>query len=367
MATTGDDSREPPATTVTARTTHIARRHRTHPRQREILGGVVHSRFAASVAALVAMGLGLAACGPAEPRSAPEPRPVAVNRAAEPTTTGSQATPPAARPATVPPTVPPTEPPSAAPPTLPSPTAAEPLRVLLLGDGIMWDASPAVQAALGAIGPVVVRDESYWGFGLTRPEWRDWTTLWPQYVAELDPDVVIVTVGPHDVVSRPVDGTARGPGDPIWSNWYGGLLDQAAGALTARGASVVWLGMLWQGQPELHGSDAAVAALNAELAALAERHDAVTYVDAAGALAGPDGRHLELAEPGVRLRKPDGKHLCAEGAERFAAAALRPIAEQLGLEPEPTWTEGAWRADDRYAWDGGEGCRSATDPDPRPR
>ncbi len=321
---------------------------------------MAHPRIVAIVAAVV-MGPGLAACGSTEPPPATDALPVAVNRPADTAMTASAATDAPAGATTASNAAAPTTATIAA--SRHSPTAAEPLRVLLLGDGIMWDAGPALEAALGAGGPVVVRDESYWGFGLTRPEWRDWTTLWPQYIAELDPDVVIVTVGPHDVVSRPIDGTLRGPGDPVWSTWYGGLLDQAAGALTARGASVVWLGMLWQGQPELHGADTAVAALNVEIGALAARTPSVTYVDAAAALAGPDGRYLELAEPGMRLRKPDGEHLCAEGAERFAAAALVPIAEQFGLvagATDPAWSHGLWRADGRYALDGGEGCTAAS-------
>ena len=122
--------------------------------------------------------------------------------------------------------------------------------MLLVGDGILWDATPALQAALDALG-VVSRFESYWGFGLTKPERRDWPALWPQYVVEEQPDVVVVSSGPNDALPRPgPDGTLLAPGDPGWAAWYGGLLDRAAAILTADGAHVLWLGMLWPGQPE---------------------------------------------------------------------------------------------------------------------
>src|SRR5437867_9485347 len=61
------------------------------------------------------------------------------------------------------------------PPRLPvptgrRPTTADPLRVLLVGDGVMFDAAPGIEAALGAAGPTVVTAAPVFGFGLTRPE-----------------------------------------------------------------------------------------------------------------------------------------------------------------------------------------------------
>jgi hypothetical protein len=224
--------------------------------------------------------------------------------------------------------------------------------VLLLGDGIMWDAEPALFAALEPAG-IAVRAESYWGFGLTRPDWRDWRRLWPAYLAEQQPDAVVVSIGPHDVVAREgPDGVVRGPGDPGWAEWYGGLLDEAAAILTADGARVVWLGMLWSDEPD---SRSATAALNAALAALADRERAVTYLDAAAAVGGPDGGYAE-ADGDLRLRKPDGLHLCAEGAARFTALVVDALGPEVAAGVDPAWRDGAWRADGRYDWDGGPGC-----------
>src|SRR6478609_384911 len=66
------------------------------------------------------------------------------------------------------------------------------------GDGLMWDASPAMQAAASAMGPSTVENDSYWGFALSSPEIRDWRALWPSYIADFQPTVVAITFGIHD-------------------------------------------------------------------------------------------------------------------------------------------------------------------------
>jgi hypothetical protein len=255
------------------------------------------------------------------------------------------------------PTVPPT--------TAPAPTVAvaRPIvqgtpRVLLVGDGILWDATPALQTALDAKG-FQSRFESYFGFGLTKADFRDWPDLWPQYVAEEQPDVVVVQSGPNDALPRPggPGGALIGPGDPGWAEWYGGLLDQAAAILTAGGAHVLWLGMLWPGQPEARP---AMLELNRAMQALAARNPNVTYVDAPAGVGAPDGQYAEFAGT-ARLRKPDGEHLCAEGAARFALVVVGAIDHQLELPDDPAFATAAWRSADwrtngRYDMDGGEHC-----------
>jgi hypothetical protein len=230
--------------------------------------------------------------------------------------------------------------------------------VLLVGDGILWDATPALQAALDAKG-YDSRFESYFGFGLTRADFRDWPHLWPQYVAEEDPDLVVVQSGPNDALPRPggPGGALIGPGDPGWAEWYGGLLDQAAAILTAKGAHVLWLGMLWPGQPEARP---AMLELNRAMQALAARNPLVTYVDAPAGVGSPDGQYAEFAGA-ARLRKPDGEHLCAEGAARFSIVVTSALDRQLGLPADPAfasapWYRADWRRNGRYDMDGGVGC-----------
>lgn len=233
------------------------------------------------------------------------------------------------------------------------PLASPPRRALLVGDGVMYDAVPALEAALRAGGVAEVVAAPRFGMGLTRPEAYDWQTEWPRLMAATRPDLVVAMVGPWDVRTVEVAGRALAPGEPAWGAFYEALAGEAAGILTAGGARLVWVGMPLVGA----GPDptARVAALNAVLRRVAARHPRVTFVDAAGALAGPDGRFAPVQLDGttpVRVMKPDGEHLCPAGAARLAAAVVAAVP----LEAGTAWRDGPWRTDGRYRWRAGGGC-----------
>jgi hypothetical protein len=235
---------------------------------------------------------------------------------------------------------------------VPAPPAV-PARALLVGDGVMYDAAPALEAALRAGGVAEVLAAPRFGFGLTRPEVYDWRREWRALVSSARPDLVVLLVGPWDVRTVVVDGRLLAPGSPGWEAFYGALADEAVGILTAGGARLLWVGMpLVDVRPDI---GARVAPFNAELRRVAARHPSVTFVDAAAALAGPDGRYaavqLEDGRP-ERVMKPDGEHLCPAGAARLAAAVVAAVP----LSPGDGWRHAAWRADGRYSWGAGGGC-----------
>ena len=62
-----------------------------------------------------------------------------------------------------------------------APTAADPLRVMILGDSVMHDASYGITAALGATGEATVATRTIDGFGLTT------ATNWPTSIPESHP------------------------------------------------------------------------------------------------------------------------------------------------------------------------------------
>jgi uncharacterized protein len=236
------------------------------------------------------------------------------------------------------------------------PSSADPLRVLLVGDGVMFDAAPAISAALAASGPVRVTAYPVFGFGLTRPEWYDWRRAWPPMVAQLRPDLVVLMVGPWD--TRTV--AAGAPGTAGWARWYSVVADRAAGVLTAGGARLVWVGMPWVGRP---GSAPRVAALDAVLGRVPAAVARTWFVDTRRLLAGPHGGYaaVQPAIDGgkVRVMKPDGEHLCPDGAARIGDAVAGRVGPVFGLGPADGWEAGDWRHDQRYSWAPGGGCPPA--------
>jgi hypothetical protein len=68
----------------------------------------------------------------------------------------------------------------------------------------------------------------------------------------------------------------------------------------------------------------------------------VDYLDITSSLTAPDGTTPRTMH-GALLRKPDGWHLCPDGA----AAIVHLVLGHLGLDTND-WDRGRWRRDPRY-------------------
>jgi hypothetical protein len=241
-------------------------------------------------------------------------------------------------------------------PVPPAPSEVAPMRLLLAGDGLMWDAGPAMRAAAEATGPSIVRDESYWGFALSRPGWRDWRSLWPAYVAEFQPTVVAVTFGIHDTEPQVVDGRVVDPDSPDWPDWYASQVRRAMDALTAGDASVYWLGMPPVADP---ASNARIRRLNQVTRKAVEVNPYGHFLDVP-ALVSSTGDAAVVDPFGSPYRKLDRLHLCQAGAAQLADTLVTALGAAWGTVTDPSWITGPWRADRRYDWTGPPGCSAAS-------
>lgn len=136
-----------------------------------------------------------------------------------------------------------------------SPTAADPLRVILVGDSVALTLSGAVGLPLEQTGRARFESLAWLGFGLTSgvPGLLEGTVrdgvgifaTWPEqftgFVHEKDPDAVVVLIGAWDVFDRQVLGHWLRLGTPEWRAWYDYLLDDAVRILTERNAHLYWL------------------------------------------------------------------------------------------------------------------------------
>ena len=238
-----------------------------------------------------------------------------------------------------------------------APTEAAPLRLLLVGDGLMWDASPAMTAAANAFGPAFVENDSYWGFALSRPEWRDWRALWPSYVSTFKPTLVAVTFGIHDTEPQVADGVPIDPSDSTWPDWYASQVHKAMDELTAGGAFVYWLSLPPVGDPV---ANERIARLNGITRRAVEVDPRGHFVDTTAAFAGPDGLAAATDANGLPLRKYDMLHLCAQGAAALANTFTTAVSADMGITVDPGYLTAPWRSSPRYAQDGPPGCRVTT-------
>jgi hypothetical protein len=229
------------------------------------------------------------------------------------------------------------------------PTPQDPLRVLIVGDSVMYDATPGIAAALTATGVVTVTPATVFGLGLSTPRSvYDWAAHWAQWVSTDHPDLVI---GGWDVAAAHSHG----------QDWYRALVDRADAVLGSGGAAVAFLEYPQNRPPTIPGQptpdeqarEAGRQVVNRVFAAEADDHpQTVGFIPTASVLEnhGTYAAYLPAADGGlVRVRKRDNVHFCPAGSERLGADIVSALQAPMALpKPDPSWRLGPWRADPRY-------------------
>lgn len=229
-----------------------------------------------------------------------------------------------------------------------------PYKVMLIGDGVMTDADPGLRAAAESLGPVEVNDQAFWGFAVSKPDWYDWRTRWPQLISDYDPDAVVALFGVHDTSAHSVIGGSPDPGSAEWQDWYRLQITDAMDILTARLANVYWLGMLPVGAPV--ASDR-IRANNAIVRDVVLSYPTGRYLEPDPVFA-TDGGTARLVDPasGLALRKYDGVHMCAKGVGILGLSLATAIADDLGIGLGNSFLAGQWQSAESFLDNAPENC-----------
>ena len=217
---------------------------------------------------------------------------------------------------------------------------------MVVGDSVTYEVEPGLTAALQYTGLVVSAGRTQVGFGLSRWPVYAWWEVWPPFLTEIRPEVVVVQTGTWDV-NDVWDGDDRipVPEDPDWEASFAFLVRMAVDVLSDDGAHVYWLTMLpmpFSERPER---------LNRLLRDIATTDDRMTVVDLTPDFTDVEGRYLSHVDRhgvGWPIRKVDGVHLCREGAKLVGSIVAMAILSDAGLSPVSGWEDGTWRSDARY-------------------
>jgi peptidoglycan/LPS O-acetylase OafA/YrhL len=240
---------------------------------------------------------------------------------------------------------------------------AHPLRVTLLGDSVMHDASFAITAALQATGDVTVTTNTVLGFGLTTS--LDWPSEIPALIKLEHPQLIIASWSWDDY------GPTR-PNALHQPAAYAALLRRALRVMLAPGdgvEGVIFTPVPTDGNVKVPaGENKAVLtreraegtrAWNAIASEMATSFPGrVMYLPVATSLL-VDGRYSiwlpPMGDPAapkatwIRARKLDNVHLCPEGSAYYANAILSDLTRIFGLPTAAAdWSSGAWTADPDY-------------------
>ncbi|CAN5905374.1 hypothetical protein BH23ACT2_BH23ACT2_27620 [soil metagenome] len=211
-----------------------------------------------------------------------------------------------------------------------TPSADEPVRILVSGDSLMGWVGPALVSELDAE-PIDVTEEWEVGSGLARPDLINWPARLEEAMTEHDPEVVVLGFGGND--NQDMD-SAEGRvvvGTPEWQAEYQRRVAQVLMAVEAEGRTVYWVGLPVTDRPAIEDVAPLMAeAVQTEVSARPWAH----YVDTRPLLA-PDGTYTAYLpdESGgrVKVRNDDGVHPNLAGARRMVAPLTLALADERNL------------------------------------
>jgi peptidoglycan/LPS O-acetylase OafA/YrhL len=243
------------------------------------------------------------------------------------------------------------------------PTGASPLRVMVVGDSLMHDASFGITAALGATGEVTVATKTFDGFGLTTAS--NWPTALPGLIRETGAQIIIASWS-WDQEGPTTPNALHQPAQ------YERLLRSAVSLMLTPGDGVE--GVIFTEFPPsgpLVGTnpgnragssrlrEAGVSAWNAIAAEMPRLYPGkVMYFPLAGSILlhgrfsawlPPEDDPHAPSDQWTRVRRLDDVHLCPEGSARYANAVLADLTAVFRLPPVgTTWAQGSWSTNPNF-------------------
>jgi hypothetical protein len=227
-------------------------------------------------------------------------------------------------------------PPGSTPPTAPDithPSAANPLRVLILGDSLGIDMGGPLQNDLANTGVVQATLDARESTGLTRPDYFNWPAEAQVDLGKTHPQIVVIMMGANDPQDFP------GPPDipytsPQWNVMYAQRVADFMKLAESGGATVIWVGMPPMQNTALSAKMSDIDAVDQQQATL--RTPPVDYISTWTLLGTAQGTYTPFITNGsgqvINVRTPDGIHLTPAGGEVLSQAVLNYLRGTLHFE-----------------------------------
>jgi hypothetical protein len=217
-------------------------------------------------------------------------------------------------------------------PTVPTPTPASPLRILVVGDSLGIDLGESFVRILDTTGFVTTTIAARGDTGLANQGYFDWPAQLPPLLTAARPDIVVVLVGANDDQGMYVGAVPVSTTSQAWSRAYARRVDRVLAASQQAGARTVWVGLPPMEDPEL---DAAMRRVNRIDELQTRRYPDALYLPPPAALVTCSGQYKEFAVEAsgetVQLRTPDHVHLTWSGADALADGAIGAIDRRWHL------------------------------------
>lgn len=231
---------------------------------------------------------------------------------------------------TVPATTPAATTTTTAAPVYRTPTAADPVRLLVVGDSLMGWVGPGLDEGLDD-SLVAITEDWKAATGLARPDFYDWPERVSGDMTKYDPEVVVIGFGGNDAQPmRTANGNVQ-LGTPEWAAEYQRRVAQILQEVEAPGRTVYWIGLPVTTAGNIEDAAPAMRkAVTTETSARPWAH----FVDSRTSLS-PDGTYTAYLPDGnggeVKVRENDGVHPNIAGARRIVAPLILELVEERHL------------------------------------
>lgn len=204
-----------------------------------------------------------------------------------------------------------------------TPTAEDPLRLLVAGDSMTEALGPVLEELAEGTGVAAAERALGYSSGLSRPDFFDWPARLAELLDEHRPEVVVVSVGANDAQGIQTPSGPASFGTEAWVAEYRGRVAATMDLLAAEDRIVYWLG-----EPVMRSStfDARMALITSIFREEAAGRAQIRFVDTRPTFASEDGGYAaylpDASGTPVLVRRDDGIHLTPAGARRLATQLL---------------------------------------------
>jgi peptidoglycan/LPS O-acetylase OafA/YrhL len=243
-------------------------------------------------------------------------------------------------------------------------SAADPLRVMVLGDSVMHDASYGITAALSATGEATVATRTIDGFGLTTA--TNWPTSLPNLIRQTQAQIIVASwswdqYGPtrpnalhqpaqYTTLLRHAVATMLTPGNGVEGVIFTQFPESGNIPAANPANQVAYNKARWAGVTAWNNIAKKMATyFPGQVMYLPIASSVMLDGDRVSAWLPPEGNPRAPKDQWIRVRKLDNVHLCPEGSARYANALLADLTDVFKLAPvQGDWAQGAWVLDPNF-------------------
>lgn len=191
-------------------------------------------------------------------------------------------------------------------------------RLAVFGDSMATDVGKALERFYAEDPNIAILTQGVGSSSFVRPDFFDWPKTIGEQVTANGFDIAVVIIGINDRQKMRLNGEVYGSLTPEWTTEYSARVTNVVKALRTAGKPTIWIGL-----PPMEASKFGKAMIQVnEIQRLAAFSGGAEYLDIYERFATEEGgytsRGPDLNGNQVRMRKDDGIHFSAAGADKLA-------------------------------------------------